>query len=175
MVEQSAGSIKINSSRINRGSNTLLKKGLIGLGIAFIAIIIIVVVLISYLAGQGTKLDQESKEYVDNAVPIINKEWNEKELRRRASNEFMSMTSDEELKKMFKYIEKNLGKMKVYLGSQGESRVFLNNFKKDITANYIAQGDFEKGRANIYVSLIWKNNKWEILGYRVTSEVFKPY
>ncbi len=152
-----------------------LKKIFIVLGTILSIVIAIIVGLFIYLRSIGTDLDKTSRDYVNESVIAISTDWNINELKKRASSEFMSMTNDEELNKFFGYAEKNLGEMKVYTGAQGESSVFVNNFKKDIKASYIAHGEFEKGKANINISLIWKNNKWQILGYRVNSDVFKPY
>lgn len=151
------------------------KKILVNLGIAISVVAAAIVLLFIYLRSIGTEMDKTSRDYVNESVTAISTDWNVNELKERASNEFISVTNDEELNKMFEYLEKNLGKMKLYTGAQGESSVFINNFRKDIKASYIAQAEFEKNKANIYISLIWKNNKWQILGYRVTSSVFKQY
>lgn len=152
-----------------------VKKFLIGTGV-------LMIVGLSYLAfilfsthQEGQKLDKSSKEYVNEVVPKISTDWNEKKLRIRASDEFMGKTNDEELKNLFSYANAKLGKMKVYLGSQGESRIFISNFNKNITAVYTAEGEFERGKADINISLIRKNNKWYILGYNIQSNVFKQY
>jgi hydrogenase maturation factor HypE len=142
-----------------------------------IAVVLIASVVIFFfnLSSTGKKLDAESKDYVDQAVPVISKNWDEKELRKRASEEFMSVTSDAELEQLFDYVDTNLGSMKDYYGSRGESRIFMRNTKKEITASYVVQAEFEKGKASINVSLIKKGDKWSILEYKVNSEVFKPY
>lgn len=152
-----------------------LKKLLLGLGIVLFLFIAFMIGSFIYMFSIGKDLDKTSRDYVNESISAISTDWNVKEMKKRASSEFMSYTNDEELAKFFEYAEKNLGKMKVYIGAQGESRVFFYNFRKDIKASYVANAEFEKGKASIDISLIWKNNKWQILGYKVNSEVFKPY
>lgn len=154
---------------------SLSQKILIGLGTFFVLLAIAVGLLISYMTSAGNELDISSKEFVDTSVPRISKSWNAKDIKELSSREFMNSTDTVELENFFKYCNEKLGKMKHYRGSQGESRIFINNFKLDITAVYTAQVDFEKGKATVDVSLVRENNKWYILGYKVNSEIFQPY
>ncbi|HVF69410.1 MAG TPA: hypothetical protein VNA13_02465 [Xanthomonadales bacterium] len=60
-----------------------LKKVLFVIGPLLITVVAIMIYFLN-LSSTGEKLDKESKEYVDNVVPIISKSWDEKELRSRA-------------------------------------------------------------------------------------------
>lgn len=155
-------------------TKTLLTKVLITVGALAIILLIAAASLILYVNSVVATMDKSSKEYVNEIVPAISTNWDENALKSRASREFMSSTNEAELHNFFALLEKKLGKMKVFMYANGYSNVFINLNKQEITAKYIAYTEFEKAKAQIIITLIRKDDTWEILGYRVNSEVFNP-
>jgi hypothetical protein len=149
-----------------------VQRFLIVLGAVFLAAIVLGVVVIGVFAVKGSALDKESKAYVDNAVPIIVSDWDEKELLSRASQEFMQVTDKEDLDKLFGFFRK-LGRMREYQGSEGQSNIsFTTEDGRRITAAYTAKASFEAGPAVIKITLIKHGEQWQIAGFRVNSDVF---
>jgi hypothetical protein len=155
--------------------NSALKKIVILLLVTASLLVVAVLFLFKNISTTGDALDRSSHEYVDEAVPAISKEWSVDEMKKRASEEFLATMSKEELVEFFGYVRENLGNMTVYKTAEGEAKIMYMNSKKNVSAYYVAEAVFEKGPAHIQVSLIQRNDKWQILGYRVNSDVFKPY
>jgi hypothetical protein len=61
-----------------------MKKFLIVLGMIFLAVIVLAVIGIGFVAIRGNALDKESKAYADAAIPAIVTTWSQKELLDRA-------------------------------------------------------------------------------------------
>ena len=127
---------------------------------------------IGYFFFAGSALDRSGKAYVDEAVPAITTAWLPHELVKRESPAFLKATSDAQLVKLFDAFRR-LGALKSYGGCKGEATVTNTpNAGKVITGIYVAQTTFEKGQAQIKVSLIQLNGQWKIQGFNVDSPVF---
>ena len=149
-----------------------MKKVLIFLGAIFIIAIVIVVLGIIFVAIKGSKLDKESKQYVDAAIVSIISGWNKQELVERASPELMAVTNDDDLDKLFVLFQR-LGKLKEYKGSEGQSNISVTTqHGKVISANYVAETEFDAGPAEIKVTLIKHGNNWQVLRFNVDSKIF---
>jgi hypothetical protein len=74
-----------------------LKKFLIGIGSVTLLVIIIYAAILTYAYFINQDMDKTSKVYVNEIMPVISSDWNVRELRKRASDDFMSTTNDEEL------------------------------------------------------------------------------
>lgn len=149
-----------------------MKKLLIILGVVFLAIIILAGVGIGISAVKGSTLDKESKRYVDSSVPAIASGWDEQELLRRASPEFMQATDKDGLDRL--YVEfRKLGSLREYQGSEGQSYMSVTSEDgRSTTANYTAKAKFDAGSAVIKVALIKHGDQWQILGFHIDSDVF---
>ena len=152
-----------------------MKKLLIVLGIIFVCIIVIGVIGSSIAAYHGTKLDKNSKAYVDEVIPVIVSSWNSQELIYRASPELLKIMPQDKVDGMFKMLSGKLGGLKKYKGSKGSSFVNFSSSGKVITASYVVQAAFEKADAEIKISIIQHNNKWQILEFFVNSATLMPY
>jgi hypothetical protein len=91
------------------------------------------------------------------------------------SYEFMAMTDETQLRKHFVYGNEKLGKLELYTGSQGGANVYVGMNGVDITAEYYGIGEFEKGNAVIVTNLVKRGEVWELLGFRLESELLQPY
>ena len=142
------------------------------LGGIFLAILVVGVVGMVFIATKGRALDTESKQYVDVAVPAIVSQWDRQELINRAGPEFMETVKDGDIEKLFTLFRK-LGAFKKYNGSEGQANISVTSKNGKVTsAAYVAKADFEKGPAEIQVTLIKHDAKWQILGFRVNSKAF---
>jgi|SRR5262245_12727048 len=151
-----------------------MKKLLIVLGIVFIVLLVGIAGLIGYAAFTGSRLDKESKAYVDAAVPAIVSSWNEQELLRRASPEFQKAASSSDVERLFRWL-RTLGRLQKYEGAQGESITSVTQQTgKVIYARYSAKAFFDAGEANIEVGLIKHGDQWQIGRFNVTSPALVP-
>ena len=148
-----------------------VKKALMILGGVFLAIVVIAMVGISILDVKGNALDKESKEYADAAILAVIAGWDIMELEKRASPEFTSAVKGGDLEKLFIMFQK-LGKLKEYKGSKGQANISVTvRNGRVITAAYLGSAEFEKGTAEIQLTLIKHGDQWQILGFRVNSKV----
>lgn len=151
-----------------------MKKFFIVLGVIFTCLIVLGSVLFAIAAYRGSKLDAESKAYVDRAVPQIVASWDPKELLNRASPELLKVAPAEKVEVMFKMFSEKLGKYKEYKGSKGDSLVNITPQGKVVTAAYMTQATFEEGDATIRIRAIKHGARWQILEFYVDSKVFMP-
>jgi hypothetical protein len=143
-----------------------VKKFFVVLGAIFFGLIIIGIVAFILTAIRGTKLDKESKTYIDSALPAIVASWNGQELLDRASPEFKQASSGVDIGRMFTAC-RLLGKMVTY-AAEGQAIMAHDLTKgRSITANYIVKAQFERGSAEIDVRLIKHGDEWQILGFHV--------
>lgn len=148
-----------------------MKKLLQVLGILFLVVVIGVGVLVAYAAYNGSRLDKSSKDFVDRSVPIIAATWSPSELLRRASPELIQATNahPEQLQQLFDKLSQ-LGALKQYDGSKGDSNVYLDSRKgKNISAAYTAYATFDHGSAKFSVKLVQKDGLWQYVNFRVDS------
>lgn len=149
-----------------------MKKLIMTLGYAFLALIVGVVAGFIALAIIGNRLDRESKAYVDAAIPAIVSTWDVNEIEKRASPEFNDDMDYDGLEQDFDTL-RQLGKLVEYKGSSGESNITLSfQYGYEITADYTASADFEAGSTDIRISLIKHGGQWQILDFRVNPEEF---
>jgi hypothetical protein len=149
-----------------------MKKLLIVLGVVFLAIIVLAAIGIGIVAVKGAALDKQSKAYVDSAVPVIVSGWDEQELLSRASPEFMQATDKDDLDKLYAMFRK-LGSMREYQGSEGQSNMsYTSENGRRTIAVYAAKARFDAGSAVIKITLIKHGDEWQIMAFRVDSDVF---
>ena len=152
-----------------------MKKLFTILGIIFAAFIAIIVLAAAIFIPRALKLDHEATAYIQDAVPKIVTNWNSQELVDRATPELIAAAKkNDDLDRLFvmfrqlgsfKQLDKPEG-MVVSSAYTGEGTVTLGN--------YIAQADFEKGKATIKIQLRRVNDTWKINGFRINSDVFLP-
>ena len=151
-----------------------MKKLFIGLGVIFLLFVFVGAAFVVYGAFTGSKLDKESKAYVDAAVPAIVSSWNEQELLIRASPEFRNASRPADVERLFRWL-RTLGRLQKYEGAQGESITSVTpQTGKVIYARYAAKATFGAGDANIEVGLIKHGNQWQIGRFNVTSPALLP-
>lgn len=152
-----------------------MKKFFTILGGIFAFLIVAAVIFFSITYYYGTGYDKESKLYVDLNLPQIIDNWKVEALTKRASPELMKVAPREKIEELFKVCSDKLGPMKEYKGSKGQSTIAFKAEKgKLITGAYVAEAIFEKAPATIKISIIKRNNDWQILEFFVNSDAMMP-
>jgi hypothetical protein len=150
-----------------------LKKVLKIFGGLCVAVFLLLIILVSIIAYTGRGLDKESKTYADAAIVAITSQWNEKDLTDRASPQFMATVKDPADLHLMMGVLRSLGPLKKYDGSKGEANIDLNWPRgRTITAIYVAQAEFDRGPAEIKISLVKLDGVWKIVGFNVTQHTF---
>jgi hypothetical protein len=150
-----------------------MKKFLIVLGSIFLVIIILFAVGIAFVAVRGTRLDKESQAYADAAIPPIVGNWSEKALLDRASPEFKQVVTIDQLDRLFRWLSQ-LGRLQ-NCPAKGQSLMSSTTQTGNrISADYDAEATFDKGKANIHLTLIKHGDAWQIAGFKVNSQALTP-
>jgi len=149
-----------------------VKKVIMILGYIFLAIIVVVIAVVGSIAVIGTRLDRESKAYVDAAIPAIVSTWDVSEIEKRASPEFNNEVDYDDLEQDFEALQQ-LGELVEYKGSTGDANISLfHTFSFEITADYTASAEFEEGTTTMRMSLIKHGDQWQILDFTINPEEF---
>lgn len=147
-----------------------MKKFLIVLGGIFALIIIYIVITVAIVAIKGSKLDAESKKYVDEIMPKIINTWSGENLIRYASPQLLNTTNKLELKEQMNALYKQLGESKTYKGSKGEANISINNGTTKITAEYVCVFNFRDADIDVKVTLIKNTDTWQILSLNLNQD-----
>ncbi len=151
-----------------------MKKFFITLGSIFFALIVLAAVGIAFVAIKGSALDKESRAYADSAIPAIVSTWSEKELLDRASPEFNKVVTIDQVDRLFRWL-RALGALQKCEPAKGQSLMSATTQAgKTVTAEYVAQAEFEKGEATISLRLIKHGDQWQIVNFHVNSPALLP-
>jgi hypothetical protein len=151
-----------------------MKKFFIILGSIFLALIVLGVIGIAFVAVRGNALDKESKAYADAAIPAIITNWSEKELLDRASPELNKAATQKQLDQLFRWVS-SLGRLQKYDPLEGQALMSATTQTgQQITAQYSTKAMFEKGEATVTLGLIKHGDQWQILRFNVNSPQLIP-
>jgi hypothetical protein len=140
------------------------------LSTVFLVLIVLLVGGVITFAVVGKTLDKESKVFVDTAITAIVSDWDAIEIKKRASSEFDETINYEDLQQLLDILH-GLGEMEEYRGSTGQATIMLSLVDGVvITALYEATADFEAGSADMQLSLIKHQGRWQILGFKISPE-----
>src|SRR5262245_29316008 len=111
--------------------------------IVVLVIILLVVAGIAYIAVRGTALDKASRAYAAAAIPAIITNWSEKELVDRASPEFKTAATQQQLDQLFRWVS-TLGRLQKYDPPEGHALMSATTQAgKQVTAQYTTKAAFE--------------------------------
>jgi len=150
-----------------------MKKVIMALGYLFLICIVLLIAAALIVVIQGKKLDRESRAYVDRAIPAIISTWDVKEVEKRASPEFNNGVDYDDLDELFNLMQR-LGSLKEYNGSTGNANLtisFLHGY--EITADYVANAEFESGSVEIQMALILHHGQWQILDLTIIPDEYR--
>ena len=146
-----------------------MRKFFFGLGV-FAAFVIVAGGLGFFiLARNGNALDTASKAYVEESVVAIAANWDVDELWKRASPRLRTTVKPDEIRGLFDAAKGALGPLVDYRGSQGEAMMSLQNASPAVSAQYIANCSFQKGNAEIRITLVKQGDTWLIRGFHINS------
>ena len=147
-----------------------MRKFFMWFGVAAAALVVILGVVIGIMAWQGSALDRESKAYADASVLAITKTWTEDELLKRASPDLRKSATPAQIADMFAMLRTTLGPLSTYDGSTGQATMTVGT-NAGTRANYSGKGHFEKGDADIQLTLIKQGDAWMIEAFHLNSPV----
>ena len=166
---------KMTVQKIPQGSAVKKKSSAKKICMIFMIVILIILGLLS-LNYYGSILDRQSRTYADEAILAIVSSWDHKELVSHANPDLLNAFSGDDLISLFKIYSNNLGELKKYEGSNGQTHIDVEIFCKEgmmctaITAEYIAKAVFEKGEATITIKMVHRKFEWNIYNFTVSSE-----
>jgi hypothetical protein len=144
-----------------------MRRFLIIFGAISLTVAIVAVSGLAWIAYQGSKLDAESKAFVDEAVPAIVTHWDKDELLRRGSLKLRDGIRPEALRALFENFS-GLGRLSAYEGAVGQSTMsYEPGSGGAVTALYEAKAKFENGRASIRLLLSKHNGQWMIENFHL--------
>jgi hypothetical protein len=151
-----------------------MKKFFVILGSIFLAIVVLEVIGIAFVAVRGNALDKESRAYAEAAIPAIITSWSERELLDRASPEFKQAATQQQLDQLFRWVG-SLGGLQKYDPPQGQALMSATTQTgKIISAQYTTKATFEKGEAKVTLGLFKHGDQWQILRFNVNSPQLVP-
>jgi hypothetical protein len=152
-----------------------MKKFLIALGTIFGGILIVIIIIAAIFIPHALKLDKDATAYLQDALPKIVSSWDAQALMERATPELLSsLKSSSDLDRLFTMF-RQLGGLKYLDTPKGNiTSATLTKQGSFTVGNYIAQAEFERGKASISVQLRRSGNSWQINGFHVTSDAFLP-
>jgi hypothetical protein len=142
-----------------------MRKFFYGLGVITALVLVAGAIGIFVLSRNGAALDTASRAYVDDSVVKIVANWDAQEFWKRASPRFRAASKYDDIAALFDGARSALGPMVEYRGSQGEAIMSVVNSQTKVTANYIAQGSFQKGNAALRINMVKQGDTWMIEGF----------
>jgi len=148
-----------------------MKKVLTVLGGIFLCVLVAGGVIFAVLAFSGSRLDKESKAYVDEVVPKICGDLKMNTLMNFAAPNLVN-SPKADMEKVFTLYNK-LGKFIKFNESTGQANIsYTTQNGKVVTARYSAKVDFETGPARIDIGLIKEKDAWKIMSFYINSSSF---
>jgi hypothetical protein len=133
-----------------------------------VALCVATAILVGLVAYRGHRLDVESRDFVDSAVPAITARWSSDELLDLAAPELLANAQPAQMKAAFSTLSRQLGHLTEYEGATGDSLVtYTAGTGSTIKASYLARAKFEAAPASIWVMLVKRDGHWMISGFRV--------
>lgn len=161
-----------------RDDKISMKKVIMALGYIFLVLLLFLIAAAAFVAIKGRNLDKESKAFVDGAIPAIISTWDVTEVEKRASPEFNDAVDYDDLEELFGLLQR-LGDLTEYTGSSGNANLTISfRYGYEITADYVANADFDSGSMEIEMALILHGGRWQILDltiipaeYRIRNDI----
>ncbi|MGH7091773.1 MAG: hypothetical protein ACREE4_15340 [Stellaceae bacterium] len=137
------------------------------LGVLALVVIVVAGVGVGVAFYKGSRLDAESRAFVDGAVPAITAHWNKEQLRKRASPQLLQSLKPGQLTALFAMFSR-LGPLIEYEGAKGQARMFYKiGSGGTVSASYVAKARYRNGSAAIKILLIEQGRDWLIQGFHI--------
>lgn len=143
-------------------------------GILLVATIVVGGLVVAGFLYLAHDVDRAAQAYVDRALPAIVASWNVEELVREGSREMLAHVPGHELAAMFTRLRQHLGPLRDYDGARGEVSVRVNfdegRLARVVTGTYVARVMFARAPATIRISMIHRDDRWQIVTFHVESD-----
>jgi hypothetical protein len=152
-----------------------LKKALTALGVAFLAIVVVVVVFFAYSLYVSFTLGKDAIAYITQNVPIVVRDWNPDELIKRGGPNISDPAGLADTQKIFAWLSK-LGKLNALgqpVGSVTKS-IHTDSRLSGTFGRYSIPADFDGGAATIDVTVKKVGEGWQFVGFFVNSPALIP-
>ncbi|MEJ2033221.1 MAG: hypothetical protein P8Y63_09320 [Deltaproteobacteria bacterium] len=149
-----------------------MRKSTTLLGIVSLALFLVAGAAVLAIAARNSTLDGEGRQFVAAAIPAIFTHWDERELISRASPELQHAVNDWELDRLFSGMSRKLGGLQSCERVDGNTSISMETGGIVISGEYVAKTEFAAGSADIRLSLIRKSGNWQILSFRLNSDLF---
>ncbi len=152
-----------------------MKKALSVLGGLFLVLLLAGGGMVAYAAFEGSKLDAESKAYVEATLPRV--------LSNPTSENFLSFMpakekehfNSAEMEKFGSYMNLTLGAFQSCDNVKGDSLLMLSSPNgESITARYLARCHFNKASITASISLRKTGDAWGLLGVHFDTDTLEP-
>jgi hypothetical protein len=145
------------------------------LAITLLAGVAVGLIFLAKTRAEHLALNQESRNFADQAVIAVASNWNKQALLDRGSEELLEASQFQvDIDDQFAQWGR-LGPMLNYRGVAGEARQdFSLQTGKIVTAIYSASARFERGSAVIRIGLVKRLGQWQIASFQVTPTFDHP-
>jgi hypothetical protein len=144
-----------------------MKKFLIVVGAISLALILFV----AGWLGLAVLQNRGAHRYADTAIVQIVSHWNEHALLERASPEFLRVTPEPRLDRLFTEFGR-LGPLQHYLGSSLRGiHSFWTTKGSELVSVYAGRAVFANGTALITITIVKRNDHWSVAGFKVDGHM----
>ena len=119
-----------------------------------------------FMAAKGTV--EGALEYGDNSLKAVASSWNASDLKTRMAKEVFDQNPESAIDNVATVLKEGLGPIKPetltsrILGVEAKTNTSTGSFT---IANYVAEAQFEKGKGEVTMELINRDNEWKILKF----------
>jgi hypothetical protein len=139
-----------------------------------LVLLLILVVAGGVIGHETAALDEESKAFVDHAVPAIASNWSPEQLLARVSPAEHADLKPEDLQALAD-LRSKLGRSETYLGATGGlNRPYLGWFGGPTSASYADKVIFANGIVTFNVTVARLDGRWMIDAYHIDVSYFGP-
>jgi hypothetical protein len=151
-----------------------MKKALSVIGGLFLVLLVAGGGMLGYAAFEGSKLDAESKAYVEATLPkFLSNPTADSVLSFMAPQDKANVKASDMLS-FSSYISQNLGAFQSYDDMKGDALIMFSPNGKDITAKYLVHCYFDKASVTATVSLRKVGDAWSLMGVFFDSNSLGP-
>jgi len=151
-----------------------MKKVLSVIGGLFLVLLVAVGGMLGYAAFEGSKLDAESKAYVEAALPkFLSNPTADSVLSFMAPQDKANVKAADMLS-FSSYVSQTLGEFRSYDDLKGDSLIMFSPSGKNITAKYLVNCYFDKASVTAIVSLRKTGDAWSLMGVFFDANTLGP-
>lgn len=141
-----------------------MKRILSVIGGLFLVLLVAVGGMIGYAVFEGSKLDAESKAYVEATLPEFLSNPTGDRLASFMAPQDRANLRATDMMSLLSYISRQLGSFQSYDDLKGDSFQFVSPNGKSITAKYLVHCYFDKASVTATVSLRKVGDVWSLVG-----------